>query len=128
VPEDELVSLYNAASVFVFPSFYEGFGLPVVEAMQCGCPVICSNRGSLPEVAGDAAVIVEELDDINTCVRELAEKMKTVLSDKSLREALVRAGFEQAGKFSWDKTAMETIKVYEAAYKVTKREKRLTTV
>jgi glycosyltransferase involved in cell wall biosynthesis len=112
VSNRELVLLYNSASLFVFPSFYEGFGFPVLEAMKCGCPVICSNRGSLPEIAGEAALYLEELDDISACTRELAQKMKKMLTDSEFRLRLVQEGTRQAGLFKWEKTAQKTLEVY----------------
>lgn len=120
VSEKDLVLLYNSASLFVFPSFYEGFGLPVIEAMQCGCPVICSNRGSLPEVAGNAVVFVEKLDNISLCIKELAEKMEAILIDENLRTDLIIKGFNQAKKFSWEKTATETLNIYEKIFRLNK--------
>jgi glycosyltransferase involved in cell wall biosynthesis len=98
-PEDMPV-LYNLAGAYVYPSLYEGFGLPVLEAMQCGCPVVASNATSIPEVAGDAAILV---DPINTTA--IAQSIYRVLSDSKLREELVYAGFQQAKKFSWEKCA-----------------------
>lgn len=102
---EELAKLYSNASVFVYPSLYEGFGLPVLEAMSCGCPVITSNISSLPEVGGDAAVYVNPLS-----VDDIAEKIKFVL--KSQRTKLAQKGFAQAKKFSWEKTARQTAEVY----------------
>lgn len=106
--DDRLVDLYQRASLFVFPSRYEGFGLPVLEAMACGCPVICSNASSLPEVAGDAAILVDPLD-----VNKLTSEMTRVLRDPELRSDLRKRGLAQAGTFSWDRTARETIAVYK---------------
>jgi len=100
--------LMNRAEVFVYPSFYEGFGLPVLEAMPCGTPVICSNTSSLPEVAGDAAVLVNPYDE-----EEIAQSMKRVLTDPDLREKMKRRGLERAKLFSWEQTAKETLKVYQ---------------
>lgn len=105
-----LVALYNAASVFVFPSLYEGFGLPVVEAMQCGCPVIASRRGSLPEVVGEAGQLVEPDD-----VPGLADEIQRILDDAEWRETLRARGFEQVRKFSWRQAAKKTLAVYHAA-------------
>jgi glycosyltransferase involved in cell wall biosynthesis len=116
VSENELVLLYNAASIFIFPSFYEGFGLPVLEAMQSGCPVICSNRGSLPEVAGDAALFVHELDDASACKLELSKAIEALLTDKQLREELRQKGLSQSQRFAWEKTAKKTIQVYEEVH------------
>lgn len=109
VPSEDLVGLYNLASLYCQPSFDEGFGLPVLEAMASGCPVVCSNQGSLPEIAGEAAELVEpEIDD-------LAQGMKKVLKDQKLRQSFSRLGLEQAKRFSWAKTARETLAVYQLA-------------
>lgn len=110
--EIELAALYSGASCFVFPSLYEGFGLPVLEAMKCGCPVITSNVSSLPEVAGEAAFLVDPLN-----VEEIARGIKKVIGDKKRREMLVKKGFAQVKKFSWEKTARQTLKVYQEAIK-----------
>lgn len=99
---------YQNADVFVFPSSHEGFGLPVLEAMACGTPVVASNRMSVPEVAGDAALIVDP-DNIE----EMAEAIYRVIRDEKLRESLIRKGYERVREFSWEKTARETIKVFE---------------
>ncbi|MBM4466142.1 MAG: glycosyltransferase family 4 protein [Chloroflexi bacterium] len=109
VPEGNLPALMSGARLFVFPSLYEGFGLPVLEAMACGIPVVCSNTSSLPEVAGDAAVLVDPLD-----VEGLAVAMERVLGDEELRAELIRRGFEQARKFSWETCARETLDVLES--------------
>jgi len=108
VSDDQLIDLYQHASLFVFPSRYEGFGLPVLEAMACGCPVICSNVSSLPEVAGDAALLVDPSD-----MAGLACEMERVLTDSHLRQDLRERGLTQAAKFTWDRTARETIAVYK---------------
>lgn len=108
VPEDQLLTLYRAATFLVLPSLYEGFGLPVLEAMAAGTPVITSNVSSLPEVAGNAALLVDPYN-----VDEIAEAMYKLFTDTSLREELRRKGRERAQKFSWRKCAEETLKVYE---------------
>ena len=105
--DERLIDLYQHAMVFVFPSRYEGFGLPVLEAMACGCPVICSNAASLPEVAGEAALL-RDPDD----VKGFAEDMERVLMDEELRQDLRQRGLAQAAKFPWGRTARETIAVY----------------
>jgi len=108
VPEKNLPHLYSEAAAFVFPSLYEGFGLPPLEAMACGCPVIASNAGSLPEVCGDAAYYVNPYD-----VESIAEGIYRVLKDDVLRSTLIEKGFERVKLFSWEKTAKEHLKVFE---------------
>jgi len=110
VSDKELCSLYNFADLFVLPSLFEGFGLPPLEAMACGCPVIVSNVASLPEVVGDAGILFNPLDHV-----ELANKMGKVLTDESLREEMRRRGLKRAKMFSWEKTVKETLKVYRGA-------------
>lgn len=100
IPTNDLVKIYNRAKVYVQPSVYEGFGLPVLEALSCGTPVICGSNGSLPEIAGDAATYADV-----TSVNDLAEKISNV--EVTGKEVV------QANKFSWEKTAAETVKVYE---------------
>ena len=108
--DDELVSAYSHALCFVFPSLYEGFGLPVLEAFACDCPVVCSSSSSLPEVAGDAA----EYFDGNDC-DDIADKITSVIECESLRDDLRRKGRERLKLFDWKKTAIETLKCYEEA-------------
>ncbi len=110
VPGEELPWWYRAAEVFVYPSQFEGFGLPVLEAMACGTPVITSDASSLPEVAGDAAVLVRPED-----TRSLVDALLCVLADPQQRAAMRMAGLHQAARFSWSRTATETIAVYRAA-------------
>jgi glycosyltransferase involved in cell wall biosynthesis len=105
----QLVWLYNAAAVFVFPSLYEGFGIPALEAMACGTPVVASNRSSIPEVVGDAALLVDP-----TQPAEIASAVQRVLTDARLRKELRERGLERAAQFSWERTARETLAVYEA--------------
>lgn len=100
VPERELVYLYNLATVFVWPSLYEGFGIPPLEAMQSGCPVITSNTSSLPEVVGKGAITVDP-----KCEKALTEAILKVLKDKELSAHLVKKGFHQSRKFSWKLSA-----------------------
>lgn len=109
VPEADLPALYAAAEVFVFPSLYEGFGLPPLEAMACGTPVVCSHASSLPEVVGDAALVFDPHD-----VMALRAALQRVLEDAALRERLREKGLTQAGRFSWARTAQETLSVYRA--------------
>jgi glycosyltransferase involved in cell wall biosynthesis len=108
-PDDAVVELMNFCDVFVFPSLYEGFGLPPLEAMACGAPVITSNVSSLPEVVGDAAVLVNPLNS-----EEIAEAIQKVLSDESLRRELRQKGLARASKFSWKNAAKETLMVYQS--------------
>ena len=110
VEAEELRILYSAARVFVYPSLYEGFGLPVLEAMACGAPVITSNTSSLPEVAGEAAILVPPTD-----VGELKQAIEVVLSDRSLRLRLRQQSLKQAARFSWRETARRTLEVYKKA-------------
>ena len=108
VADEDLPALYNGADLFVFPSLYEGFGLPVLEAMACGTPVITSNTSSLPEVAGDAALLVDPHD-----VEAIAAAMHRVLTDPDLARKLRKKGLARASQFTWERTARETIAVYE---------------
>jgi len=110
VPDAQLPDLYRAAEVFVYPSLYEGFGMPPAEAMACGCPVISSTCGSLGEVVGDAAAIVEPRD-----IHSIAKQLRTLATEPAARERFRAAGLAQAKKFDWRKTAAETVKVYERA-------------
>ena len=107
VKQEDLNAIYSAAEVFVFPSLDEGFGLPAVEAMASGTPVITSALSSLPEIAGGAAVLVNPLD-----AEKLALAIKQVLADKDLREELISKGLTRAGKFTWAQTAAETKEIY----------------
>jgi glycosyltransferase involved in cell wall biosynthesis len=107
VTDPALCCLYNLADLFVLPSFREGFGLPVLEAMACGAPVICSNRSSLPEIAGDAALFFDPLR-----VDALEELIYNVLINRELREKMSKAGMDRARHFSWEKTAQKTLEVY----------------
>ncbi len=110
VAEEDLSALYSGAVAFVFPSLYEGFGLPALEAMACGTPVVTSNTTSLPEVVGDAALLVDPTDPDQLC-----EAMSTILSDHSLREELRRKGLMRAAEFRWEKCAELTAEVYHLA-------------
>ena len=110
VPDAELPALYQAAHAMVYPSLFEGFGLPPVEAMACGCPVICSTRGALGEVMGDAAMVVEPESEAS-----IASAMAELVSDQSEREKLISAGIKRAGLFSWDRAAVGTLDAYRSA-------------
>lgn len=107
VPDDDLVALYSGALCFVYPSLYEGFGLPVLEAMACGTPVIASATSSLPEVVGDAALLVDPLD-----VAELARAIRRLIDDDTLRARLRSMGRARAAYFSWADTARRTGELY----------------
>lgn len=109
VDDNDLPGLYSAADVFVYPALYEGFGLPVLEAMACGAPVITSNVSSLPEAAGDAAVLVDPLD-----VDGIAAAMDRLFEDGSLRASLRQKGIARAGQFTWERAAEKTWGVYRA--------------
>jgi len=108
ISDEELAKVYNLASCFVFPSFYEGFGLPVLEAMACGTPVVCSDSSSLPEVGGDAVLYCDahNVDDIQS-------KIEDVLENEALQNTMITKGIERAQTFSWEKSTLEHIEVFE---------------
>ncbi len=108
VSQKELVSLYQKATAFVFPSLHEGFGMPILEAMACGCPVITSNVTACPEIAGDAALLVNPRS-----VDEIAEAMKLLLEDEHLRQELREKGLARAQQFTWRKSAEKHLEVFE---------------
>jgi glycosyltransferase involved in cell wall biosynthesis len=107
VPDEDLVPLYSGSEVLVYPSIYEGFGLPILEAMACGTPVITSRTSSMPEVAGDAALLV---DPYSTA--EIAETISLVLTNENLKQDLAKRGLKRAAQFTWEQTAQETLSVY----------------
>jgi len=113
IPDVALPAFYGAAACLVYPSLFEGFGLPVLEAMACGTPVIASSRSALPELVGDAGLLV---DPVN--VQALAQAMARVLTDPDLRQELGRRGMEQSRRFSWSETARRTLAVYREAVRV----------
>jgi glycosyltransferase involved in cell wall biosynthesis len=112
VPIADLPALYAGATCFVFPSLYEGFGLPVLEAMAAGAPVVAARAGSIPEVAGDAALLVDA-----RVPGELATAIETLLTDSALRERLIARGRVRAAEFGWEAVARQTLAVYEAAHR-----------
>ena len=109
VPDADLVEFYNRAAVFAYPSLYEGFGLPILEAMACGTPVVSATGSSLPEVAGDAALYADPRD-----AEGFAAQVARVLRDPALRAQMVEAGLRRAREFSWRRTAEQTLAVYRS--------------
>ncbi|MGB7340216.1 MAG: glycosyltransferase family 1 protein [Phototrophicaceae bacterium] len=107
VDDEDVAGLYSGAECVVFPSLYEGFGFPVIEGMACGTPVITSNVSSLPEVAGDAAIMVDPYD-----IDAITDAIQRVLDDNTLRDRMIQAGFEQASKFTWEKSARQLHEIY----------------
>lgn len=107
ISDEDLAAVYNKASCFVYPSFYEGFGLPPLEAMACGTPVVCSNVSSLPEVGGDAVVYCNPYS-----IEDIKNKIERVLLDENFQRELSLKGIEQAKKFTWEKSAKEHIKIF----------------
>ena len=108
--DEDLAPLYSGATMFVYPSFYEGFGLPPLEAMQCGVPVITSNTSSLPEVVGEAGIMVDPHD-----ADELSQAMLKIYNSTDARQRMSLESLEQAQKFSWKRCAEQTIDTYKAA-------------
>ncbi len=112
VSEDDLMLLYNGASIFLYPSLYEGFGMPLLEAMACGTPVVTSNVASMPEIAGDAAFLINPNSG-----EELKAAVMKLLNDENLRNNLIARGLKQAKGYSWIKMAQRTLAIYESIYK-----------
>src|SRR3989339_453972 len=110
IEEEDLPAIHSAAKLFIFPSFYEGFGLPPLEAMACGTPVISSNASSLPEILGDASIFVNP-----TNIDELTGAIDNILNNKNLADDLIKKGYEQVKKYSWDTAAIKTIDIYKNA-------------
>ena len=108
IPDNEIVYYYNGASAFVFPSFYEGFGLPPLEAMACGCPVIVSDTSSLPEICGDGAYYVDP-----GCVNSITRGIYDILSDEDLQKNLISKGLERTNLFNWEKAAKKTLNIFK---------------
>jgi glycosyltransferase involved in cell wall biosynthesis len=111
LPDAQIVQLFNNADLFVFPSLYEGFGIPMLEAMQWGVPVACSNRGSLPEIADGAVEFFDPID-----ISDIAEVIKKLMANSARRDKLRRLGHDRVKRFSWEKTAEKTLEVYQLAY------------
>lgn len=109
--DDKILRVYNDADLFVFPSLYEGFGLPPLEAMACGTPVLASNTSSLPEVIGDAGLMIDPHSAEN-----LANAMYEMLTNNSLRQVLIKRGFKNVKRFTWEKTAEKTLEVYKKVH------------
>jgi glycosyltransferase involved in cell wall biosynthesis len=110
IADEDLSSLYSGATCFVYPSYFEGFGLPIVEAMKCGTPVIAGDRTSSPEVAGEAALLFDPFD-----VNSLVAALKRILNESDLRAELSAKGLQRASQFSWQTTARLTLAAYEKA-------------
>jgi len=106
IQTDDLTRLLAGAKAMVFPSLYEGFGIPVIEAMACGTPVVCSNTTSLPEVAGEAAILIDPKNK-----EQLIEAMEKIVSKEELRKDLIEKGLKNVKRFSWEKCARETLRV-----------------
>jgi glycosyltransferase involved in cell wall biosynthesis len=112
VSERQLSGLYKAADVFVYPSLYEGFGIPILEAMEHGTPVVTSSTSSIPEVAGKAALFVDPNNP-----EEIAHAVLRIITDAELRNRIIENGFEQANRFSWEKTAQQMMEIYRMSVK-----------
>ena len=110
IPDQDLSAVYSSARAFVFPSLYEGFGLPILEAMQCGTPVITSNRTALPEVAGDAGLLIDPTDSDALC-----QAMLSLMNDERLNQRLSQKGLERSKQFTWATCAEMTVDLYRKA-------------
>ncbi len=111
IDDEDLVSIYNMADLFVFPSLYEGFGMPPLEAMACGTPVVASNETCIPEVLGDSALLIDA-----TSVTALAKAIYDGINNQNLRDSLISKGFPKALSYKWTQTAQDTLKVYESVF------------
>lgn len=116
ISDNQLMSLYQNAFCFILPSFYEGFGIPILEAMSFGCPVICSFTSSLPEIGGDTCLYFDPSD-----ANDLVEKMKILKENKNLRKELIKKGKERVKLFSWEKCAKETLDILKVTYEITNK-------
>lgn len=112
IPEENLPAVYSGATAFVYPSFYEGFGIPPLEAQACGVPVLCSNNSSLPEVVGDAALLFDPRSP-----EEMTEKLARVCNDAGLRNKLIELGFNNVKRFSWVRCARETLEIFNKIHR-----------
>ena len=108
IPIEDMPAIYNLADLCVYPSLYEGFGLPILEAMSCGCPVITSKSSSMPEVAGDAAILVSPYDE-----KEISDAIYKVLTNDELKKSLIKRGLRRTKEFSWEKTAEKTLEIFK---------------
>ena len=109
IVDDDLAAIYSGAQMFFYPSLYEGFGLPPLEAMQCGVPVIASNRTSIPEVVGDAGLLLDPMSTDDWC-----HAMLSLSNDESLRQKMQQKGLERAKQFGWRKCAEDTVNIYKS--------------
>ena len=108
VDDEDLPALYSASECLIIPSLYEGFGLPILEAMACGTPVITSNVSSLPEVAGNAGILVDPYN-----IEEITDAINILLSESAKRAQLIKAGYDQAKQFNWEKSATQLKSIYD---------------
>jgi glycosyltransferase involved in cell wall biosynthesis len=111
INDEDLIQMYNQASIFVYPSIFEGFGLPVLEAMSCNLPVIATNTSSIPEVYPNEEFLLDPFDE-----KKMAQKINLVLADHNIRDTLIRFSTENSKKFSWEKSALETLQIYNQLY------------
>ncbi len=111
VPDEDLAQFYSGSELYVYPSLHEGFGIPCLEAMACGTPIIISPSGALPEIAGDAALVMRHPTDVDG----LADLIQSVLLDAALRQDLIQRGFRRAGQFSWERSAQQMLDIYRRA-------------
>ncbi|MCL4519598.1 MAG: glycosyltransferase family 4 protein, partial [Thaumarchaeota archaeon] len=116
VSEENLRLLYNIADVLVFPSFYEGFGLPPLEAMASGTPVVCAKKASLPEMVGEGGILLDPTD-----IKGFADAIASILTDETLKADLSRRGLQRAKRFTWERCAEEMLAVYESLHSENKR-------
>jgi glycosyltransferase involved in cell wall biosynthesis len=112
IPEEDLMGLYQSATVFVLPSLFEGFGMPLLEAMSFGCPVAASNKTCIPEIVGNAGILFDPESTVS-----IADALYSIISNQSLRDDLVRKGFDRVTEFTWEKMAHDTCSAYTLAYK-----------